>query len=60
MDFSLTDEQSIIRNSARSMVATEIAPILAAHDKDRPLPKEAMLKIYSVFAREGLTAPRLP
>lgn len=60
MDFSLTDEQSIVQDSARSMVATEIAPILAAHDKDRPLPKEAMLKIYSVFAREGLTAPRLP
>lgn len=60
MDFSLTEEQSIIQDSARSMVASEIAPVLAANDPDRPLPKEAMLKIYSVFAREGLTAPRLP
>lgn len=59
MDFGLTEEQSILQQSARSMVEQEIRPVLAAHDPDRPLQKAAMLKIYGVLAREGLTAPRL-
>ncbi|MGF7160402.1 alkylation response protein AidB-like acyl-CoA dehydrogenase [Rhodoligotrophos appendicifer] len=60
MDFSLTEEQTILQDSARRMVEQEIMPILKANDPDRPLPKSAMLQVYAVFAREGLTAPRLP
>src|SRR5581483_4690336 len=59
MNFSLTDEQLAIQDSARKMVAAEIAPIEAAHDPDKPLPKAELLNIYAVLAREGLTAPRL-
>lgn len=60
MDFALTEEQSIVRESARRMVETAVAPVLAANDPNRPLPKDALLGIYAVLAREGLTAPRLP
>ncbi|MCO5144961.1 MAG: acyl-CoA/acyl-ACP dehydrogenase [Aquamicrobium sp.] len=60
MDFTLSEEQRILQDSARSMVAKELQPILARNDPDRPLPKQEMLAVYAVFAREGLTAPRLP
>ncbi|WP_342642088.1 acyl-CoA dehydrogenase family protein [Rhodoligotrophos ferricapiens] len=60
MDFSLTEEQMMLQRSARRMVQEEIMPILQANDPDRPLPKPAMLQVYAIFAREGLTAPRLP
>lgn len=60
MDFTLSEEQRILQDSARSMVAKELQPILARNDPDRPLPKKEMLAVYAIFAREGLTAPRLP
>jgi len=60
MDFQLTEAQTLLKDAAKQMVAREIEPVLRAHDPDRPLPKAALLKIYSVLARQGLTAPRLP
>ncbi len=60
MDFELTEHQRLVKESAGRMVEREIEPVLRAHDPDRALPKAAMLQLYSVFAREGLTAPRLP
>ena len=50
----------MMRDAARSMVATGIQPVLDAHDADTPLPKAAMLKIYAALANLGITAPRLP
>lgn len=60
MDFELSEDQRLLQDSAHRMVATEIEPRLRAHDRARPLPKSAMLEIYGVLAREGLTAPRVP
>ncbi len=60
MEFSLTSEQSMMRDSARRMVERDIQPVLDAHPPDRPLPKAALLKIYAALASQGLTAPRLP
>lgn len=60
MDFNLTAEQTLLRDAARSMVERDIQPILDAHDADKPLPKPAVLDIYAHFARQGLTAARLP
>jgi alkylation response protein AidB-like acyl-CoA dehydrogenase len=60
MDFELTREQRLYAENARRMVQRDIDPLLRAHSADRPLPKAELLKIYQVFAREGLTAPRLP
>lgn len=60
MDFKLSEDQRLLQDSARRMVASEIEPRLRAHDPSRPLPKSTMLEIYAVLAREGLTAPRVP
>jgi|SRR5581483_8301965 len=60
MDFDLNEDQRMLVESARRMVETEIGPILSSNDADRPLAKKEMLRIFSIFAREGLTAPRLP
>jgi alkylation response protein AidB-like acyl-CoA dehydrogenase len=59
MDFELSEEQHLYQDSARKMVTLHIEPELKSHDRNRPLPKEAMLRIFQAFAREGLTAPRL-
>ena len=60
MDFALTQEQQMMRDAARAMVATEINPVLDAHDPNTPLPKAAMLTIYAALANLGITAPRIP
>ena len=59
MQFMLNDEQAMVRDSAIRMVERDIQPVLDRNDPDRPLPKQEMLAIYSVLARQGLTAPRL-
>jgi alkylation response protein AidB-like acyl-CoA dehydrogenase len=60
VDFALTQEQQMMREAARSMVEREIAPVLAAHAPDRPMPKAAALSIFAALANLGITAPRLP
>ena len=60
MEFERTEDQALLVDSARRIVETEIKPILDRNPQDRPLPKAEMLKIFAVFSREGLTAPRLP
>jgi alkylation response protein AidB-like acyl-CoA dehydrogenase len=60
MEFERTEDQALLVDSARRMVETEIKPILDRNPQDRPLAKPEMLKIFAVFSREGLTAPRLP
>lgn len=60
MNFERTEDQTLLIESARRMVETEIKPILARNAPDKPLSKAEMLKIFAIFAREGLTAPRLP
>ena len=60
MQFEQTEDQALLIDSARRMVETEIKPILDRNPGYRPLSKAEMLKIFAVFSREGLTAPRLP
>ena len=60
MDFKLNGQQAMLQDAMRQMSERDIAPVLAAHSPDRPLPKEAMQAIYAVLAHNGLTAPRLP
>jgi alkylation response protein AidB-like acyl-CoA dehydrogenase len=59
MDFELSEDEKLLAESAQRMVETEIGPILDRNDPDRPLDKNEMLRIFAIFAREGLTAPRL-
>ena len=60
MNFELTVEQRMFQEAAVEMTARDIRPVMDAHDPDTPLPKDAMMQIYGVLARQGLTAPRLP
>lgn len=60
MDFQLDFEQRMVQESAQKMVERDIDPVMAAHDPDRPLPKEAMQKIFATCASVGLTAARIP
>lgn len=59
MEFALTEEQSLIQESARRMVERDIQPILDANDPDTSLPKADLLKIYAILNEQGLMAPRL-
>jgi alkylation response protein AidB-like acyl-CoA dehydrogenase len=60
MDFRLTSNQRLIQDSVRRMVERDIAPVLGAHDSDRPLPKEVMRSLLQVCATQGLTSARVP
>ncbi len=59
MEFALTEEQTLIQESARRMVERDIQPILDANDPDTSLPKPDLLKIYAILTEQGLMAPRL-
>lgn len=60
MDFSLTEEQRMMVDAARRLVEKHIQPILDANDKDRALPKPAILRIMEKAAELGLTSARIP
>lgn len=60
MDFILSEEQRMISEMARETVARDILPVMAAHHRDQPLPKSAMLDLFKVFRKLGITCPRLP
>lgn len=46
--------------AARRLVEKHIEPILRAHDRDRGLPKPAILQIMQKAAELGLTSARIP
>jgi alkylation response protein AidB-like acyl-CoA dehydrogenase len=60
MDFSLSEEQRMMVDSARRLVEKHIQPILGANDKDSALPKPAILNIMEKAAELGLTSARIP
>lgn len=60
MEFQLTSEQRLIQESAKRMVDRDLRPVLNAHPKDKPLPKEKMRAILQILARQGLTSARIP
>jgi alkylation response protein AidB-like acyl-CoA dehydrogenase len=60
VDFALTAEQELMRDSTRRLVAREIEPLLANNPADRSLPKPAFLHALACLADLGLTAVRLP
>jgi alkylation response protein AidB-like acyl-CoA dehydrogenase len=60
VEFKLNSEQQMIQDSIRRMVERDIEPILQSHDRDTPLPKSAMQKIFKLCADQGLTSARIP
>ena len=60
VDFALTAEQELMRDSMRRLVASEIDPLIAMHPADRSLPKTAFTHALACLAELGVTAARLP
>ena len=60
MDLSLSEEQRMMVDAARRLVEKHIQPILDANDRDRALPKAAILQIMEKAAELGLTSARIP
>ena len=60
MDFALTHDQELMRDSVRRLVDREVEPTLREHDANQALPKAAFLRALRAFAELGLTAARLP
>jgi acyl-CoA dehydrogenase len=59
MEFALSEEQALIRDTARRMVERDIRPVLERNDPDSSLPRDEIRQLYAVLAPQGLTAPRL-
>jgi alkylation response protein AidB-like acyl-CoA dehydrogenase len=60
MDFSLTTEQRSRVDAAKRMVENHVQPIIDANDRDKSLPKAAILQIMEKAAELGLTCARIP
>ncbi|MDA0275580.1 MAG: acyl-CoA/acyl-ACP dehydrogenase [Proteobacteria bacterium] len=60
MDFSLSEEQRMMVDAVCRLVEKHIEPILRAHDRDRALPKAAILQIMEKASELGLTSARIP
>lgn len=60
MDFALNEDQRMLVEAAQRLNDKFVAPLLAAHDRDRPLPREAVLSLLQKLSDLGLTAARIP
>lgn len=60
MEFKLTGEQELLRETARRVAERELEPVLERHAPDRSLPRDALRGFMKVFAGLGLTSARLP
>jgi alkylation response protein AidB-like acyl-CoA dehydrogenase len=60
VDFGLNDEQQMLVDAARKLNDKFVAPLLAAHDRDRPLLRQAVLSLLEKLADLGLTSARIP
>lgn len=60
MEFALTADQELMRDTVRRIVQREIEPLLREHGAYRALPKSVFLHALRAFAGLGLTAARLP
>ena len=60
MDFELSETERLLAETARRVVARDVAPVLAAHPPDRALPKPVMLDLYRAIAGLGYPGARIP
>jgi alkylation response protein AidB-like acyl-CoA dehydrogenase len=60
LDFALTDDQTMMVDAARRVNEKFVQPLLAAHDKFKGLPKQAILSVLEKASDLGLTAARIP
>lgn len=59
MNFELTEDQVMLSDAARRLSEESLMPILQGEPADRPLSKEAILRVYTHLAQFGITAARL-
>lgn len=59
MDFQMTEDQQAMVSAVQRVARDAIEPTMAEYPISQPLPKEAMLRIFTHLAELGITAPRL-
>jgi alkylation response protein AidB-like acyl-CoA dehydrogenase len=60
VDFELDDTQRLLKRAAREVAERAVAPVLAAHPPDRPVPREAVLRILQAVQPLGVLGARIP
>ena len=60
LDLALNEDQKMMVDAARRVNEKFVAPLLAAHDPLKALPKQAILDLFQKAADLGLTAARIP
>lgn len=60
MDFEFNEQQKLLQWAIRDVVKRGLEPLLAEYPKDRPLPKEAVLKGMKLVQPLGFLGARLP
>lgn len=60
MDFQLSFEQRMFKESIQKLIDREIKPILKRNDPNVALPKEERRSIVKACAAQGLTSARIP
>ena len=60
MDLGLNEDQRMLVDAAKKLNDRFVTPLLAAHDRDKPLPREAVLSLLRQLSDLGLTSARIP
>lgn len=60
MDLALSEEQRMMVDAARRVADERFQPLLDTHDRQKPLPKAAVLQVLQFGADLGLTGARTP
>lgn len=60
MDFALDENQRMLVDAAERMSEKFVQPLLARHDRDKPLTRETVLQLLEKAADLGLTSARIP
>ena len=60
MNFDLSEEQIMLKDSARKLMEREVAPFLASFPKDRPLPPEKIKELLNKLIPLGYLGSIIP
>jgi alkylation response protein AidB-like acyl-CoA dehydrogenase len=60
MDFEFDDDERLLAETARRIVARDVDPILTKHPHDQALPKSVMLDLYRAIGDLGYPGARIP
>jgi alkylation response protein AidB-like acyl-CoA dehydrogenase len=60
VDLELNEDQRLLVEAAKRLNDRFVTPLLAAHDRDKPLPRAAVLSLLQKLSDLGLTSARIP